>query len=321
MVRRMLLVASGGGHLKQMLSLLPRLPQPSAGAVLVTYDGGLVDSIRKKGPPYELEIVLAPYASPRDLPNLTRDALLVRRLLRQQQFDLAVSTGAGIAVAALPLAARAGVAAHYIESATRSAGPSLSGKILARVPAIRLYAQHHGWSGGRWGYGGSVLDDFVVQPRSEKVSIRTVVVTLGTMERYEFRRLVGRLREILPAGADVLWQTGATNVDGMGINGRVTVPGDELEQAMRESDVVVAHAGTGTALSALQCGKVPVLVPRRSAHGEHVDDHQQQTAGELTARGLAIGVQADELELAHLLAAARRQVLSNASVPPFMLAS
>ncbi len=88
---------------------------------------------------------------------------------------------------------------------------------------------------------------------------------------------------------------------------------------MREADVVVAHAGVGTALAALEVGKCPVLVPRRLAHGEHVDDHQTQIAGELSRRGLALTVDADALTLDHLLEAAGRTVGAPADPPAFEL--
>ena len=72
--------------------------------------------------------------------------------------------------------------------------------------------------------------------------------------------------------------------------------------------MLVAHAGVGTALAAFEVGKCPVLVPRRVAHGEHVDDHQTQIAAELSNRGLAVSVEADALTLDHLVAAAAKQV-------------
>jgi UDP-N-acetylglucosamine transferase subunit ALG13 len=87
---------------------------------------------------------------------------------------------------------------------------------------------------------------------------------------------------------------------------------------MRGADVVVAHAGVGTALAAFEVGKQPVLVPRRLAHGEHVDDHQIQIAGELGTRGLALSVEAGALTLDHLLSAASSRVATLAQDPPFV---
>ena len=65
----------------------------------------------------------------------------------------------------------------------------------------------------------------------------------------------------------MLWQTGDTDTSALGIDGYHAIPERELTQAMQEADVVVAHAGVGTALAALEVGKCPVLVPRRLAHG------------------------------------------------------
>ena len=84
---------------------------------------------------------------------------------------------------------------------------------------------------------------------------------------------------------------------------------------------MIAHAGVGSALGALEEGRSPVLVPRRAAHGEHVDDHQEQIAGELERRGLAVSAEADELSYAHLQAAAARGVGRAERLAPIPLAA
>ena len=45
--------------------------------------------------------------------------------------------------------------------------------------------------------------------------------------------------------------------------------------ATAAADVVISHAGVGSALTALRCGKRPILVPREAARGEHVDDSRE----------------------------------------------
>ena len=152
------------------------------------------------------------------------------------------------------------------------------------------------------------------------MDLRKVVVSLGTFKDYGFERLVRRLLEILPADAEVLWQTGDTDVSGLGIKGHHTLPEHELSEAIRDADVLVAHAGVGASLMALELGRCPVLVPRRLSHGEHVDDHQTQIAGELSRRGLAVTADADELTLDHLATAAATRVAALAVDPPFSLA-
>jgi hypothetical protein len=53
-----------------------------------------------------------------------------------------VSTGSAIALSFLPVARLRGVPCHCIESAARSASPSQTGRLLRRVPGVRLYTQY-----------------------------------------------------------------------------------------------------------------------------------------------------------------------------------
>jgi UDP-N-acetylglucosamine transferase subunit ALG13 len=242
------------------------------------------------------------------------------RVLRARDAAAIVSTGAAVALSFMLPARLSGVPCHYVESAARSDGPSLTGRLLRALPGVRLYTQYRAWEGGPWRYRGSVFDGFepVEVAPAEGADVRRVVVALGTV-RYPFARLAGRLGEVIPAGAEVLCQSGATDVTGLPFGGARELPSDELEAAMRAADVVVAHAGVGSALSALEAGRVPLLVPRRAAHGEHVDDHQEQIATELERRGLALVREAGELTAADLLLAARRSARPAAASPSFRL--
>lgn len=71
---------------------------------------------------------------------------------------------------------------------------------------------------------------------------------------------------------------------------------DECRTRMAEADAVVAHAGMGTILSALELGKPVLVMPRRAALGEHRNDHQLATVRRLSALG-RVSVAADEHEL------------------------
>lgn len=305
--RRTLAFSSSGGHFKQLISLVGRIP--GLGDVTwVTYDAGLSQDLLTAAGRSADRLEFVPYAAPRDVRNLARDGRALGHLLRHDRFDLAVSTGAGFAVAGLPLARAHGLRAVFIESATRSEAPSLSGRILHRIPGVETCSQYPGFGKG-WRCVGSVHDEFEPGPlRASSRPIARVVVTLGTIAPYGFRRLLERLVEILPPDTEVLWQTGSTGTAGLRIEARDRVPAPELEQAMSEADVVVAHAGTGTALTAFELGVHPVLVPRRRAHDEHIDDHQVATARALAARGLATYVEARELDIMRLSDAARRSV-------------
>jgi UDP-N-acetylglucosamine--N-acetylmuramyl-(pentapeptide) pyrophosphoryl-undecaprenol N-acetylglucosamine transferase len=308
-----LLVASTGGHLHQLHELRPRLVGVDADVVWVTFDTPQSRSLLEGQ-----EVVHVPHTRTRDYLNVARNTATAVRLLRDRDVRGVVSTGAGIALSFLPLARALGREAHYIESATRSGGPSLTGRLLQGVPGVRLYTQHRRWEGGRWRFAGSVFDGFDVADTGSAQAGR-IVVTLGAHEQFGFRRLLERLVAIVPADAQVLWQTGATAADGLPIEARPYIPAGELLSAMRDADVVVAHAGTGSALAALEAGRCPILVPRDPARGEHVDDHQQQIARELDDLGVAIGRDVEDLTAGDLLLAAGRSVRRAARPAPFRL--
>jgi UDP-N-acetylglucosamine--N-acetylmuramyl-(pentapeptide) pyrophosphoryl-undecaprenol N-acetylglucosamine transferase len=310
-----LLAASGGGHLKQLSRLHRRLPWCPDDLVWVTFDSAQSRSLLAGADVHYVE-----YAAPRDLAAAIRNARAVRALLRDRPVEHAVSTGASVGVSALTMAAARRIPSYYIESAARADGPSLSGRLLAAIPRVHTYTQYERWSSPRWPYAGSVFDGFrsvPLIPAPEKIG--RAVVTVGSQAGYAFRRLVEAARRVLPASAEVLWQTGSTPVDDLPIEGRVDVPAGELEQAMREADVVIAHAGVGSALSALETGRCPVLVPRAVAHREHVDDHQFQIAEELRRRELALTCEPDGLDEELVLTAAARCVEERSDAQPLRI--
>jgi UDP-N-acetylglucosamine transferase subunit ALG13 len=222
---------------------------------------------------------------------------------------MAVSTGSGVALGFLPVLAAAGIPCHYVESATRVEGPSLTGRLLRWSPRVRVYSQHPRWSDDRWRYPGSVFEGFESVSREPAPALRRAVVTVGTLE-YPFERMIRKVASILPPEVEVTWQVGPAEVGDLPIRARRSVPSAELADAIAEADVVIAHAGTGSALAAFEAGHCPVLVPRERAHGEHVDDHQHQTASYLDRLDLAVVRSVDDLTLADLQAAAGRRVVS-----------
>jgi UDP-N-acetylglucosamine transferase subunit ALG13 len=252
------------------------------------------------------EVHFAPFAGSRDPIGTARAALWGRRFLKDNPFDIAVSTGASIAVAILPLAAATGTHCYYVESATRTTGPSLTGHLLRPFGQINLRTQYPNWAGPRWKYEFSVFDGFKAVA-SQATELRRIVVTLGT-SRFGFRRLVDRLIDILPMHADVLWQVGSTDMSGLDVAYHRALAAVELNAAIADSDVVIAHAGVGSAITALAAGKLPVLVPRQRRYKEHVDDHQRLLADELSGRGLAEYSDVSDLNWSTFVRAASWQI-------------
>jgi UDP-N-acetylglucosamine transferase subunit ALG13 len=296
-----LLVSSVGGHLAQLHRIVPRLGSIAAERTWVTFDTPQSRSLLEGE-----DVVFLDYMGPRDVKGALRHTSRAGRMLgRGHRFADVISTGSGIALSFLPLARARGARCHYIESFTRTDGPSLTGRILRRVPGMQLYSQYPAWAKPPWHYGGSVFDAFTAGARDAPHShLRRVVVTLGTMEDYAFRRLVERVLTLLEPSTEVLWQVGCTDVRDLPIRAHAQIPSRDLAVAMEQADVVVAHAGCGSALAALEAGKMPVLVPRQAGRGENVDDHQSLLAVELERRGLAIVRSPETLTREDLLGAA-----------------
>jgi UDP-N-acetylglucosamine--N-acetylmuramyl-(pentapeptide) pyrophosphoryl-undecaprenol N-acetylglucosamine transferase len=312
-----ILVASVGGHLKQLYRLAPRISELGDEILWVTYRTSQSESLLAGR-----RVLYGPETESRDYRGVAANAWIAARLFRSHSGRTArvVSTGSAIALSFIPIARLHGVPCHYIESAARATRPSRTGELMRRVPGVALYTQYPGWARPPWRYVGSVFDDFMADPRlGPQGDLRRVVVTLGTSTLYGFRRLVERMIAILPEGVEVVWQTGVTDVSGLAIASRPYVPAAELDQAICDADVIVTHAGTGSALSALEAGRCPVLVPRRRSDGENVDDHQELLAADLARRGLAVDARVETLSLADLETAMRRRVVARPDAPPLRL--
>ncbi|MHB1535782.1 MAG: glycosyltransferase [Acidimicrobiales bacterium] len=306
----MLFAANGGGHLDELWHLSSRLPFHVDESLWVTFDSPQSRSLL-----WGQDVRYVRYSTSRDGRATIANAAMAAGIITRGRFDAALSTGATVAVSFLPLAGATGMPAYYIESAARTSGPSLTGRILHLAPWVRLYTQHRNWAGGRWGFAGSVFDAFISTPIQCPPPIRRIVVTVGASETFRFDRFFRALRRLLPAEAEVLWQTGCSDVEALGISSRRRIPAAELHQRMADADLVIAHAGVGSALAALGKGKFPLLIPREKAYGEHVDDHQFEVAEDLAARRLAVVRRVHELTASDFALAASHRVEQLAAPP------
>jgi UDP-N-acetylglucosamine transferase subunit ALG13 len=71
----------------------------------------------------------------------------------------------------------------------------------------------------------------------------------------------------------------------------------ELDGLLQGADLIISHAGMGSIISALKCGKRIVIMPRLASLGEHRNDHQVATAKRFAGRQ-GVHVARDENELA-----------------------
>ena len=91
----------------------------------------------------------------------------------------------------------------------------------------------------------------------------------------------------------------------------------EFAELVDQSELLIAHAGTGSFFLASEKGKPIVLFPRRAAFREHTTDHQVHTATWLREKpGVTVAMTEDELPAAIAAALSRSDVVVEA-VPPY----
>jgi UDP-N-acetylglucosamine transferase subunit ALG13 len=127
-----------------------------------------------------------------------------------------------------------------------------------------------------------------------------IFVTVGT--QLTFDRLIKAVDEWAGSRgrADVFAQVGPSELAARAITVQKFITPQECDQKMRAADVIVAHAGMGSILTALELGKPIIVMPRRASLGEHRNDHQLATARRFAELG-SVSVAMDEKELVQRL--------------------
>jgi UDP-N-acetylglucosamine transferase subunit ALG13 len=128
-----------------------------------------------------------------------------------------------------------------------------------------------------------------------------ILISLGTHQQ-PFSRALDLVEPLARSGETLIIQHGSTppRPDMENATWIEYLPFEDLASRMTEASSVVCHAGVGTIMTALQRGHTPLVLPRQSRYGEHVDDHQLDIATRFAERGLVRCV-ACETNLAPLL--------------------
>jgi UDP-N-acetylglucosamine transferase subunit ALG13 len=147
-----------------------------------------------------------------------------------------------------------------------------------------------------------------------------IFVTVGNFSA--FPRLIRAIALLKERGAirdDLLLQIArmpSFNADGCKVVPFVAP--EEFDRLIREADVIVCHGGAGSIIPALRAGRVPVVMPRQSRYGEHVDDHQVEVARALSEQQrIVLAMESGDLE--HAIAAARQRSQEPSAQTPRML--
>ena len=71
----------------------------------------------------------------------------------------------------------------------------------------------------------------------------------------------------------------------------------KMKDIIKDSDIIITHAGVGTIMECLEMGKEIIVVPRKAENLEHVNNHQEEIAFEMEKRGFLTKVDTyEELE-------------------------
>lgn len=113
-----------------------------------------------------------------------------------------------------------------------------------------------------------------------------IFVTVGA--QMPFDRLIGWVDDWAEAEGrdDVIAQIGTSSYVPRRLKVAPFMAPPEFRRRVAEAEAIVAHAGMGSIINALELGKPIVVVPRRAALGETRNDHQVATARRLEAEGL-----------------------------------
>jgi UDP-N-acetylglucosamine transferase subunit ALG13 len=123
-----------------------------------------------------------------------------------------------------------------------------------------------------------------------------IFVTVGT--QLPFDRLISAVDEWAGATPSrrVFAQIGPSRMTPRHIKHARFISPEQCSERMAAADAIVAHAGIGTILTALELGKPVLVMPRRAEFAEHRNDHQLATASRFAELG-RVSVAFDETEL------------------------
>lgn len=304
----LVLACSHGGHLELLESLEPAYgSHPRA---WVTAASEQAHGLLARG---ERVVLLA---NPGRRPGrLARNAAQAARALRALRPALVVTSGANVAVPFCLLARARGVPVVFVETMARVVRGSLSGRVLAPL-ARDVIVQ---WPELLASYPRarvcrpSLLEGIPPRPAARGRGTLAVAGSHGQ----PFDRLVRLVDEAAGRGAlpaPVTVQALAT-FEPRHVEVVPRLPGAQLRTGIAEAGLVIAHGGAGLVSLALRNGRMPLVLPRRREHGEHVDDHQVTMVAALERRGLVVSLEGRAIEDAIPLAAASWPADPHAGLP------
>lgn len=123
-----------------------------------------------------------------------------------------------------------------------------------------------------------------------------ILLSVGT--QFPFDRLVQAVDEWASrtGRTDVLGQIGPSTYKPKAMKCFGLVSPDEMRDFQAQADIMIAHAGMGSILTAMELGKPIIVFPRDHTLGEHRNGHQMDTANRFSETpGVFVARTVDEL--------------------------
>lgn len=150
-----------------------------------------------------------------------------------------------------------------------------------------------------------------------------IFVILGT-EKYPFDRLVEAIDTLAGNNTiddDVFIQIGSCKFIPKNCRHEKFMSFEEMQNNIKKSKLIIAHAGAGTTLLCVQLGHRPIIVPRQKKLSEHVDDHQVSFSKKMETTGLVDVVYDIEDLSKHYMKHEKKKAIGNKSNSNSLLVS
>ncbi len=274
-----LLVCQPGGHLEEMLAL-EEIWSTRTRAWLTLRSPDTISALAE-------ERVFFGYGpTPRSFVRFVLNSIVAATVLARVRPRCIITTGASLAVSTAWIGRLLGAKTIYVECAGRVNGVSLSMRLVAPVARKALFVQ---WPDQVNEVRGASFHGMIARPErpSATPSSRAgpVVATVGTAP-YPFDRFVELVDE-LAASTPLFLQKGLSQTPTRHAMAVDFLDPEELAEKCASAPAIVTHGGIGSARLAWKSGLRPIIIPRRMALGEQVDDHQIPFAHRLEQLGLA----------------------------------
>jgi UDP-N-acetylglucosamine transferase subunit ALG13 len=123
-----------------------------------------------------------------------------------------------------------------------------------------------------------------------------IFVILGT-QKFQLNRLLRQLDQYVAQGVireEIVAQIGYSDYIPKRYRHVDFLDKAEFDRTIERADIVIAHSGVGSIISALKAGKPVVVYPRLSKYREHIDDHQLDIANAFSQKGYCLCCKEDD---------------------------